>query len=312
MTPDDEKRESSPEQDGRVAIARFRRLKTANEYGLVILSMKLPYWLLEEDGYYVLYVPSKYEIQAREQIERYRGESRYWPPVEQTDLMLDVSSLSIWAYVLILSAFFYVTHGSVEAREQWFALGRVDAGRILEAGEWYRVATALTLHSDIGHLAGNIAAGALFAYFLIRVLGSGFGWILILLAGLLGNAVNVLAHGERGHLSVGASTAVFGALGLIVGYQLIREFRGSGWRWPRRIWIPLGGGLILLGFLGAGGERTDVLAHLWGFLAGIVLVVPFAWKPSPWVHSIKAQLACGVTTLLLIVVAWLAAFGAET
>ncbi len=295
-------------EPGRVPVARFRRLKAANEYALVVLSMKLPYWLIEEEGRYVLYVPAENEEAVRDQLERYRRESRYWPPVERTDPSLSVSSMSIWAYCLVLGAFFYVSHGTSGAREEWFALGRLDAERILETGEWYRTVTALTLHADIGHLAGNLAGGALFAFFLIRVLGAGLGWLLILMSGILGNTVNVLAHADRSHFSVGASTAVFGALGLIVGYQLVREWRSSGWRWPKRLWIPLGGGLVLLGFLGAGGERTDVLAHLWGFLAGMVLALPVAWKDWAWIRSVKVQAVLAVLSLTVVAASWMTAF----
>ncbi len=295
---------------GRVAVARFRRLKAANDYALVVLSMNLPYWLIREESRYVLYVPEEYGEAVREQLERYRRESRYWPPVESMESPLSASSLSLWLYCLVLGSFFYLSHGSPAAREQWFALGRLDAERVLEAGEWYRVATALTLHADIGHLAGNLAGGALFAYFVLRILGSGLGWLLVLAAGMLGNALNVATHAGTGHLSVGASTAVFGALGLIVGHQLVRAWRTSGWRWPRRMWIPLGGGLVLLGFLGAGGERTDVLAHLWGFLAGLFLAVPFAWEAWAWIRSGRVQAVLAALVVAVVALAWMAAFTA--
>ncbi len=305
MTSGDANDERNP---ARVPVARFRRVRTANDYALVILSMKLPYWLMEEEGRYVLYVPVEYEGEAREQIERYRRESAYWPPVERTDPVLSVPSAALWLYAVVLVVIFFRSHAPGAAGEAWFAAGRVDAGRMLEYGEWYRGITALTLHADIGHLAGNLAGGALFAFFLMRVLGGGLSWLLILGAGALGNTLNVLVRAEAAHLSVGASTAVFGALGAIVGYQVLREFRTGGRFRSRRLWAPLAAGLVLLGFLGAGGERTDVLAHAWGFLAGGAVVVPFAWKDHAWIRSAPLQFVLGLVVAAVVSAAWLAAF----
>ena len=39
-------------------------------------------------------------------------------------------------------------------------------------------------------------------------------------------------------------------------------------------WKPVVGGVALLGLLGAGGVNTDLLAHLYGFVAGLVLSLP--------------------------------------
>ncbi|MEY2919071.1 MAG: hypothetical protein RL261_376, partial [Pseudomonadota bacterium] len=46
-----------------------------------------------------------------------------------------------------------------------------------------------------------------------------------------------------------------------------RRRADSGERWAYR-WAPLIAGVFLLGFTGVGGENTDVLAHLTGFITG--------------------------------------------
>jgi hypothetical protein len=70
--------------------------------------------------------------------------------------------------------------------------------------------------------------------------------------GNLGNALTALAYWPQEHRSLGASTAVFGALGLLVGdalWLLLRRRAGrSWWKWM----LPLGAGLSLLAFLGTG------------------------------------------------------------
>src|SRR5437870_5413008 len=70
------------------------------------------------------------------------------------------------------------------------------------------------------------------------------------------------------HLSVGASTATFAALGILAGLQVVRRFR-HGAR-GRRAWLPLAAGLGLFAMLGVG-EHADVLAHLFGLGVGAVV-----------------------------------------
>ncbi len=155
-------------------------------------------------------------------------------------------------------------------RPAWYLNGRADSGRILH-GEWWRCVTALFLHADAGHLLSNAAALSLLGILLSRRLGSGLTWGLFVLTGALGNAVNAWIQGP-GHLSVGASTGVFGLVGVLAG--------GAGALKPggrmRILFLSLGFALSLLAMLGAGEERVDVGAHLFGLLCGL----PFGLLPG--------------------------------
>jgi rhomboid protease GluP len=152
---------------------------------------------------------------------------------------------------------------------QWAAAGSASAARIL-GGEWWRVVTALTLHADPSHLMNNVVALALFATGVCRWFGPGLGLSLVVAAGAAGNALNALIRGP-GHSAVGASTAVFGAIGILTAVQLSRRL-GTGGRGLARMraWAPAAAGLALLAFLGSS-ETSDVLAHLFGFGGGAVL-----------------------------------------
>src|SRR5438132_399884 len=81
-----------------------------------------------------------------------------------------------------------------------------------------------------------------------RLLGPGLGTWLVLLAGAGGNALNAWVHVAH-HTSIGASTAVFGALGILGGLQFGR-LRGR-----RRAWLALAATLALLALVGSD-ERT--------------------------------------------------------
>ncbi len=151
-----------------------------------------------------------------------------------------------------------------------FDLGAMDAARV-QAGQWWRAWTALTLHMDGPHLAANLAAGRLVR--LSRRAPDGRGHRLVPHRHRRGALANLLEglFGPPDHLSVGASTAVFACLGAMSAYSW-RERYQLPQRWARR-WGPLVAGVILLGWTGAGGEgtQTDVIAHVAGFAVGAVL-----------------------------------------
>ncbi len=165
----------------------------------------------------------------------------------------------------------YLATGTREAAGHAFRAGSADAGRILH-GEVWRTVTALTLHADTSHLVANATAGALLGTAVCRTLGGGFGAALLVIAGATGNALNAAVRGP-GHVSVGASTAVLAAVGLLSGLAFVRTRRATGRRRRGRgAWVPLAAGLALLGMLGAD-PQTDLGAHFWGFAVGVALGV---------------------------------------
>ena len=101
-----------------------------------------------------------------------------------------------------------------------------------------------------------------------------WGWALILVSGALGNLVNATVYYPEPHYSVGASTAVFGALGLVTGVGLwgASRQRRQVWSMPRWI-LPAVSGLTLLGWLGVADGPVDVGAHFSGFACGATLGV---------------------------------------
>jgi rhomboid protease GluP len=90
-------------------------------------------------------------------------------------------------------------------------------------------------------------------------------WFAIVVAGAIGNLLNTLLLAPD-HRSIGASTAVFAALGIVAGY-VWRARLMSQERWVYRNG-PIVGGLALLMYTGTGDENTDIGAHLFGFLCG--------------------------------------------
>lgn len=182
----------------------------------------------------------------------------------------------------------------------WLAAGRVEAGSML-GGEWWRAVTALTVHRDADHLLGNIAFGSFFAYFVCRYLGDGLGGLAILASGALGNVLNAFIQ-SADHRSIGASTAVFAALALLTANTWKRGF----WKnTPLKTRIaPLVAGLALLAYTGAGGENTDIGAHLFGFVAGFCVGLVLARHPVPLSRSTQRNAGLAACALLVLSWAW--------
>ncbi len=78
-------------------------------------------------------------------------------------------------------------------------------------------------------------------------------------------------------------------------------------RWPYRLG-PIVGGFALLMYTGTGGERTDIGAHLMGFLCGLAAGMLLT-AARDHLGNRRLQLICGIAAIALIVGAWLAAIG---
>jgi membrane associated rhomboid family serine protease len=183
----------------------------------------------------------------------------------------------------------------------WLAAGVLDTA-VVRGGEYWRTVTALTLHFDVAHLLSNLGFGAFFGWLAAQLLGPGVAFGGAVAAAALANALNVSVQ-PASHVSAGASTMVFSLLGLLTAYAWRRR-ADSGERWAYR-WAPLIAGVFLLGFTGVGGENTDVLAHLTGFITGGVTgwwLGRLSQIPKP-----RVQWLAGLGALAGIAGAWWAA-----
>ena len=304
--PPPEDFESPP---GLRAVAAYDDFRRSGDAGLALLAMGVPYWTFLHGGRYVLCVASDKadralaEIRATEGLRRRRPERGDDAPGAEG---VPVGAFSFAFYGLVLIGFFAWQQVGVPG-----VPGRVNAAAMVEAGEWWRAVTALTLHGDVVHLASNLVAGAGFAFFLARYFGAGRAWFLILASGVAGNALNAWVRHPEVHHSIGASTAVFGALGLLTGTGLRLAVRAPKQRWSLPRWLaPVLGGVTLLGLLGVGerGGRVDVPAHISGFLCGTLLGALVAHRPARSAGG-RADFLWGCAAAGLVAVGWACALG---
>ncbi len=123
------------------------------------------------------------------------------------------------------------------------------------------------IHADIRHLMANMATLAPAAAFVEYLYGRRRAALFYLATGVAG-AILSYAFKGRGPMSVGASGAIYGLIGVLVGYVVRHYQRLPRWhRWrARRIWVPL----LALGTLPSI-FNADWRAHVGGFLSGLVL-----------------------------------------
>ena len=193
----------------------------------------------------------------------------------------------------LLVGFFAVT--GPRGPNVWFDRGSASAQSIL-SGEVWRTVTALTLHADLAHVLSNALACLVFVTAVAWWLGPGVGTWLVLLAGAGGNVLTALAHGPSS-VSVGASTAIFGALGILAARQCVAGWRGraSG----HKGWVVIAASLALLGMLGTA-PGSDVLAHVFGLLVGGLLGIgPALAQRQPLGRSSQWLLALAAGALVL-------------
>ena len=243
--------------------------RKAELWALVLESRYVPCRVARSEEGWTLLVPAEYYDTAREELRLFDRENHNWPPPPPMSRPLADNTLATLSVLFLVATFHNLTllDPSVfgQAPVDWFGLGSADAARMLN-GQWWRAVTALTLHSGLPHLLGNLTIGGVFIVWLCRDLGSGLAWCLLLASGILGNLANSWFQSPS-HNSVGASTLVFGAVGILASLRLLRDRSHLQRRWP----LPLAGAVALLAVLGTEGERTDLGAHLFGFVIGIAL-----------------------------------------
>ncbi|MGH8222085.1 MAG: rhomboid family intramembrane serine protease [Woeseiaceae bacterium] len=282
-----------------VAIFEARDRAAVSERALVLQSVGLPYQIVTGELGAALLVPAAVAERAKFEIREYEQENRPRRRTRATAAPRYQDGIpGVLAYLVVLCAVGWLAGNDAFGRD-WLAAGRID-GELLRAGEWWRTITALTLHADLSHLSGNILFGMLFGFFAGRLVGSGVAWLVILAAAAAANLLNTLLL-DAAHRAIGASTAVFAALGLVAAYIWRAGFMMQE-HWAYRFG-PVVGGVALLAYTGTGDESTDIGAHLTGFAsgfaAGLVLVMLGRWFTSRAVQPLS-----GLAALLMVASSW--------
>lgn len=302
---------SAHEEPPLVALRSFPKLALAREAALALSAREIAH-RIDRAGKntWVLSVEEPARAAAEEELAAYEAEqaAHPGPPPERAP------GVEVEPWVLLTAGSIMAAGFTAQQRlGEWIVdAGNAESTAIIGRGEWWRCVTALLLHGDLGHLLANLGFGLFFATFCVMQFGAGLSWLLIVASGAIGNALNAWCYRGSLHRSIGASTAVFAALGLLVGAEVYHRLAFPGTRTRRHLFAPIGAGLALLAYLGVGEAHSDIdfMAHGWGFLVGVLLGIPAT--AAPLRHPLPAwgQSLAGWLTLLVVAVSWFLALRA--
>jgi membrane associated rhomboid family serine protease len=283
-------------------LIRSERKQDILDYSLVLASQGLKHWMEFDGSAWGLAVEERDAPLAASLIETYREENVGFgdAPPEQADLDLLVAPLLFLA--VPAAAYFLV--GLSPYAEWLHHRGVADAREIL-AGEWWRCLTAATLHADDAHLLSNLVSGYFILNLLNHRLGIGTLMLLATLGAGLDNALVARVSGP-GHVSLGYSSVVFTALGILAAVETATLWKrrrehaarqggqgdaGAFWTVRLRRLSPLISALFVAVLVGIG-ENVDAKAHFYGFGLGILLGAATPWLPRAWKRPALQALFC--------------------
>lgn len=253
-----------------------------------------------ENGFRIFVQNDKVEM-ALKMVELYDSENKFFR-LKYHLPQIPLSSFNSFPAFILMGVLclihFAVRHHDVHDE---FVLQYGSSALYILQGELNRVITALFLHADAGHLLGNLAGTLIFVAPLFSITGYGSGPFLLLLSGLTGNLINAYLY-RTAHLSIGASTSIMGAVGLLAAWQYVNKKRQIS----LHSFMPACAAAILVSLLSQG-EKTDVWAHILGFLSGIIYGI--LWFPvnKTFTHPLREFFSL-IITLLLVLGAFISGF----
>jgi rhomboid protease GluP len=149
---------------------------------------------------------------------------------------------------------------------------------LVARGEVWRLVTSVFLHSGFLHLSLNMLSLYFLGSFVEAAFRRGRFLALYLLSGLSGG-IAYLYFGAYGTPAVGASGAIFGLLGGILGYSL----RSGTFSWQNPVIRQLLILLVINLYLGFSIPNVSNTAHLGGLAGGLF----FGYLVAPTVYSRK-------------------------
>jgi membrane associated rhomboid family serine protease len=270
--------------------------RVLSEWCLVLNAADVRHTTQAAGGVYILSVDIAEASRVVAMLSSYDEERRRRPRASAPPLARSANAAWLIASAILIG---HMALGDVASDSVSFTRGAARASAIRD-GELWRIATALTLHADAVHAISNAVAGLLFLTPLCQLLGGGTAIALTAACGMAATLVNGWIR-DAGYTGIGASTAVFAALGLLAGLRGLRHVPQPFWRRLR----PIGAALAILAMLGAS-PQTDVAAHVLGLLAGVGAGLGFAAaREAPLPDSIDRAL--GITTVAVFAAAWVVA-----
>jgi rhomboid protease GluP len=167
-------------------------------------------------------------------------------------------------------------------------------------GQWWRLVSAMFLHSGLMHLVFNMYALYSFGLLAERLYGTKAFLGIYLLAGVVGSCGTLLFSSNA--VGVGASGAIFGIMGALVAFLATdKDFLSDGAR--KRLLTNFAIFAAYMLSQGFGKAGIDNAAHVGGILTGLTLgwftgsPLKFRQEGGDW---LSGRVAAGIALVLLV------------
>ncbi|MBS0631184.1 MAG: rhomboid family intramembrane serine protease [Verrucomicrobia bacterium] len=206
------------------------------------------------------------------------------------------------AVFIVMGAFFHAGWFEVDSMMAYIRYG-ANNGAATTGGEWWRLLTSAFLHFGLVHLLLNMWALFSVGGLLERLLGRALYLLLYLASAIGGGLLSIAWNGDK-LWSAGASGAVFGVYGGLLGYVLRHKEA-----LPRSVWKPLqNSALTFAGYnliYGAIHPGIDNAAHIGGLVTGLALgwLIAIPVEPALRPALIRKNFRLGLGACLIVFVA---------
>jgi rhomboid protease GluP len=210
-----------------------------------------------------------------------------------------IVGLNVVAFIALALLGVHPWSPTVGSLVQWGA----NYGPLTTDGQWWRLLSATFIHIGVLHIAMNMYVLWGVGQFVERLVGRAGLVVLYLLSGLAGSLASTWWNPVV--VSAGASGAVFGVYGALLGF-LVRQRQAI----PPKVLSRLrSGAVIFLGLnlmLGFSIEGIDMAAHMGGlfsgFLCGLALSHPLRRDAARrrWLRNVATALVGGGLILVAI------------
>lgn len=234
-------------------------------------------------------------LNFRQQLGRLPGASSPWTSV--TNLLI---AANVVAFVIMgLFGAGWITTASMSP---YLLFAANNAGATTD-GEWWRVFTCMFVHYGLLHLALNMWALYQTGHFVEKLLGRSLFLTAYLGSGLIASFTSLLWHGDK-IWSAGASGAVFGVFGMLIGFMLREKqsIPGAILKPMMRSSLTFAGYNLVYGMIL---PRIDNAAHIGGLAGGLVLgwLIALPLEAEPRAKSWPNRMILGVTAIAVAVTA---------
>lgn len=173
-------------------------------------------------------------------------------------------------YLIFLNVLVYLMYntGLIYSDTMWHVrMGGMNYEKVIVGKEYYRILTAMFIHFDINHLINNMLMLFVLGDLIESGIGRGRFLIMYGLSGIMASILSGVYHNAIGEnvISAGASGAIYGLIGAILYYALIKKdhrIRVSGTRIALFAFFTVYNSML--------GQNIDNAGHIFGFVVGFL------------------------------------------